>query len=159
MRLPRTIRLDSSDPQVFETAAAAGEWAVPGTFAFAECDPSDLDPKQRLAFASGWLGTRSFGRSTLVEVAEIEESAFFAVVERLARHFVEHYAAPDLATALPAAREEADYAASLCDHKLHTLLAVERELTDRGIAERFRVIRPEHSGDHAKIWDIVEDED
>lgn len=159
MRLPRTVRLDASDLQIFETAAAPGEWAVPGAFAFADSDPERLGRKQRLAFASGWLGTESFGRSTLVEVAEIDEAGFFATVERLARHFVAHYGAPDLAAALPAARAEADYAASLCEHKLHTLLAVEREMTEQGLAERFRVIRPDRSQDHARIWEIVEEDE
>ena len=159
MRLPRTLRLDASDLQIFETAAAPGEWAVPGTFAFSEAEPEALSGKEKLAFASGWLGTESFGRSTLVEVAEIEEAAFFAVVERLARHFVENYGAPDLAAALPAARAEADYASGLCEHKLHSLLAVERSFTDEGISERFRLVQPERSGDHAKIWEIVEDRD
>ncbi len=159
MRFPRTIRLDASDLQVFERAAAPGEPAVPGSFAFAERQPEALDHKERLAFRSGWLGTESFGWSTLVAVAEIEEAEFARVVERLARYLVERFGAPDLNTALPAAREEADYAASLCDHKLNTLLAIERDWTDRGIAERFRVITPGRAQDHAKIWQIVEDEE
>ena len=32
----RTIRFDASDDRVFARAAAAGEWAVSGAFAFAE---------------------------------------------------------------------------------------------------------------------------
>lgn len=158
MRFPRSIRLDSSDLAVFHHAAAPGEWAVPGAFAFAGCDPGSWDNKEKLAFQSGWLGTASFGRSSLVEVAEIDEAGFFQVVERLARHFVEAYGAPGLAEALPAARAEADYAAGLCEHKLHSLLAVERSLTDEGIVERFRVITPERAQDHAKIWALVPDE-
>ena len=158
MKFPRTIRLDSSDQQIYETAAAPGEWAVSGSFAFADCDPETLDRKTRLAYAGAWLGTESFGWSSLVEVAEIDEASFFQVVERLARHFVERYGAPDLATALPTARAEADYAASLCDHGVHTLLAVEREATEAGLAERFRVVKPERAKDHAKIWTLVEDD-
>jgi hypothetical protein len=38
-RLPRTIRLDVSDSQVFEQAALPGEWAVPGGFLFVEAAP------------------------------------------------------------------------------------------------------------------------
>lgn len=163
MRFPRCIRLDSSDLQVFELSAEPGEWAVPGSFAFAAGDPADWSRKRQLAFRSGWLGTQSFGRSSLVEVAEIEEADFFELIERLARHFVELYGAPDLVSALPAAREEADYAASLCDHKTHSLLAIEREFTDSEqeearIVERVRVIQPERATDHAKIWQIVPDE-
>lgn len=155
MKFPRVIRLDSSDRQVFAQAAEPGEWAVTGSFAFLDQDLARLEPKERLAFASGWFGTESGGRATLVEVAEITEAQFFQVVERLARHFVEHYGAPSLADALPAARAEADDAAALADHKLHSLLALERELGDQGLVERIRVIRPERAGDHAKIWQIV----
>ena len=155
MKFPRVIRLDSSDRQVFAQAAEPGEWAVTGSFAFLDQDPARLEPKERLAFASGWFGTASGGRATLVEVAEITEAQFFQVVERLARHFVAHYGAPSLVDALPAARAEADDAAALADHKLHSLLALERELGDQGLVERIRVVRPERAGDHAKIWQIV----
>ena len=155
MKFPRVIRLDSSDRQVFAQAAEPGEWAVTGSFAFLDQDPARLEAKERLAFASGWFGTASGGRATLVEVAEITEAQFFQVVERLARHFVSHYGAPSLADALPAARAEADDAAGLADHKLHSLLALERELGDQGLVERIRVVRPERAGDHAKIWQIV----
>jgi hypothetical protein len=157
MKFPRTVRLDASDLHVFDVAAAPGEWAVPGGFAFLDSDSDRLGGKQKLAFRSGWLGTVSFGRATLSEVAEIGEAEFFQVVERLARHFVEHFGAPDLAAALPAAREEADYAASLCDHRTHTLLALEREHGPAGVVERFRVIRPDRAQDHARIWRIVSD--
>ena len=155
MQFPRTIRLDQSDPKVFAHPAEAGEWAVPGGFAFADRDPTSLVGKERVAFATGWLGTGSFGRSTLVEVAEIDDAAFYAVIERLARHFVDVYGAPSLAAALPAAREEADDAAGLCDHPLGSLLAVEREATAEGVVERYRVIRPARATDHARIWEIV----
>lgn len=158
MKLPRTVRLDVSDAQVFEKAALPGEWAVPGSFAFRNCRPEQLDPKSRLAFASGWLGTESFGWSTLVEVAEIDEAGFFQVVERLARHFVEHYGAPSLVEALATARAEVDDAAGLCEHGVHTLLALEREMADAAITERFRVIQPSRAKDHAQIWSLVEDD-
>ena len=159
MKFPRTVRLDASDAQVFEKAASPGEWAVPGSFAFQDCRPEQLETKARLAFASGWLGTESFGWSSLVEVAEIDEAGFFQVVERLARHFVEHYGAPSLAEALPTARAQADDAAELCEHGVHTLLALEREMTDAGITERFRVIQPSRAKDHAQIWSLVEEDE
>lgn len=157
MRLPRAIRLDQSDLQVFELACQPGELAIPGSFAFAACEPEALERKQRLAFASAWLGLGSFGFTTLVEVAEIEEAVFFQAVEQLAQHLVERYGAPDLVTALPAARAELDDAASLCDHKLGTLLAIEREMTAEGLRERVRVIEPARATDHARIWTISED--
>lgn len=159
MKFPRCIRLDGSDLRVFQRAAEPGEWAVPGGFAFADRDPSEFDNKERLAFKSGWLGTESLGRSTFAEVAEIDEAAFARVIDRLAGHFVETYGAPDLAAALPAAREEADYAAGLCEHRLHSLLALERELGEEGIVERFRVVTPARATEHAKIWRIVPEEE
>ncbi len=157
-KLPRTLRLDTSDLYVFETAAEPGEWAVSGAFSFAGRPPEQLDRKAQLALASGWLGTESFGFSTLVEVAEIDEPGYFAVVERLARHFVAAHGAPGLADALPVARAEVDDASALCEHKTGTLLAVARAVNEAGeLVERFRVIRPERAADHAKIWEIVED--
>ena len=165
MRFPRVIRLDSSDAQIFSPAAEAGEWAVTGSFAFLGVEATSLEGKAKIAFASGWLGSDSWGRASLVEVAEIDEAQFHQVIERLARHFVEAYGAPSLVEALPAARQEAEDAASLAEHKTGTLLAIEREpaepQTDGSPAftERLRVIQPQRAQDHAKIWDFVEDKD
>ncbi|MEE8204290.1 MAG: DUF6505 family protein [Alphaproteobacteria bacterium] len=156
MRFPRAIRLDDSDSRIFERAADPGEWAVPGSFAFADVTPEELAGKRRQAFAQGFLGTRSFGRTTLVEVAEIDAKDFEDVIERLALHFISDYGAPDLAAARPPARAEAEFAAGLCDHKLHTLLVLEREFTVEGVVDRFRVVAPRASA-HAKIWSIDDD--
>ncbi len=158
MRLPRVIRLDQSDTRIFERAAEPGEWAVSGAFAFANADPAALAGKRRQAFAHGFLGTTSFGRSTLVQVAEIDEAGHADVVQRLALHLITDYGAPDLEAALPAARDEVAFAASFAEHKLHTLLAVEREWGDVGIVERFSVIEPSRATSHAKIWDVVEED-
>ncbi|MFQ5993879.1 MAG: DUF6505 family protein [Acidiferrobacterales bacterium] len=159
MKFPRTIRLDESDAQVYETPATPGEWAVPGSFVFLDADPSKLAGKRQQAFGHGFLGTESFGWSTLVEVAEISQAEYEAVVDRLAAHFVEHYGAPDMATALPTAREEAQFAVGICDHQTHTLLMLERELGEDGIVERFRVVRP-NAADHenVKLWTFVDDD-
>ena len=159
MHFPRAIRLDQSDTHVYEVVAEPGEWAIPGAFAFAEVEPEALSGKARQAFVHGFLGTLSFGRTTLVEVADITDDEFEAVVERLAAHFVERYGAPDLDAARVAARAEAEFAASLCDHKIHTLLALERHFGDDGIVERFKVIHPPREPQHAKIWAIVEDDE
>lgn len=157
-RLPRAIRLDTSDEHVFERTCAPGEWAIPGSFAFAGDDPALLQGKQQIAFKSAWLGLESFGFTTLVEVAAITEAEFFAAVERLARHLEAHYGAPDFGSALVAARKELEDAAGLCEHKLGTLLALEREPGEDGFVERFRVIEPARAKDHARIWEIVEDD-
>ena len=151
MKFPRAIRLDDSDTQVYDKLATPGEWAVPGSFAFLEIDPDKIDAKKRQAFDHGFLGTESFGWTTLVEVAEISESEYEAIVERLAAHFVEHYGAPDMAAALPTAREEADFAASICEHELHTLLILQRELSEEGVSERFRVARAANAAEHDNV--------
>lgn len=157
-KFPKVVRLDTSDQHVFPQAAAPGEWAVPGSFVFADARLEDLAGKERLAFAHGWLGTESFGFAALVEVAEISDAEYARVVEHLARRFVERYRAPSLGDALPAARAEADYAAGLCDHKVHQLLAMERDEGPEGIVERIRLVRPERATSHAKIWEIVDDD-
>lgn len=157
-RLPRAVRLDQSDLHVFEEACEVGEWAIPGSFAFAGLDPTRLEGKAQLAFKSAWLGLTSFGHTTLVEIAEIDEAEFFAAVERLARHIEAAYAAPSFGHALAAARQELEEAAGLCEHKLGTLLALERLPSEEGFIERFRVIEPSRAGDHTKIWEILPDD-
>ncbi len=159
MKFPRTIRLDPSDVNVFPHAAEPGEWAVPGTHAFADTGPAAMSRKEQLAFKSGWLGTGSFGRSTMVQVVDITAEQYEEVVRMIADHLVSEYGAPDSGAALAAARDEAAYAAGLCDHPVNTLLAIEREFTDDGISERVRAITPEPAGAHTRVWEIVEDED
>ena len=159
MKFPRAIRLDESDAQVYDRTATPGEWAVPGSFVFVDKDPAELEGKVLQAFGHGFLGTESFGWSTMVEVAEISEFEYQGVIDRLAAYFVQSFGAPDIDTALPAAREEASFAASICDHELHTLLMLEREAGDDGIVERFKVVRL-NAADHSKIklWSLDEDE-
>ncbi|MFQ5764090.1 MAG: DUF6505 family protein [Rhodospirillales bacterium] len=158
MKFPRTIRLDVSDLNAFPLAAEPEEWAVTGTFAFADADPATLTNKEQLAFRNGWLGTQSFGRATFVQVTVIPDEQFEEVMRRLAGHLHDQYGAPDMLTAVDAAREEARYASSLCDHPSGTMLAIEREFTDEGVAEKVRVIPKRDEGTHAKIWSVVEDD-
>lgn len=158
MKFLRTIRLDDSDVQVYERAAEPGEWAVTGSFAFLETDPASMSGKTLHAFRHGFLGTRTFGWSTLVEIAEISEDEYQQVVDRLAAHLISDHGAPHIAAALPVAGDEADYAAVICEHSLHTLLAIEREFGDEGIEESLKVIRPNaasHEG--LKIWGVEKD--
>lgn len=140
IRFPLTVRLDDSDAQVFERAAAAGEWAIPGAFVFSSLDPGLLHGRMRQAFASGFLGLASFGWSTLVEVAEMPDAEFEPLTNSLAMHFVARYGAPDVAAALPVARQELEFARDLCDYAPGTLIAVERSIEPDGIRERFRVV-------------------
>src|SRR3954471_11466017 len=142
LKLPRTIRLDLSDTFVFERAAEPGEWAVSGAFVFWNRDPAALDQKRRVALRSGFLGIDSFGWSTLAIVTEATEADRQAMIERLAGQLVEKFGAPDVAAARAAAEEEVAFAASLCDHAAQTLLAVQRNIENGEIRERFRTLKP-----------------
>ena len=159
MKLARTIRLDVSDANVFPLAAEAGEWAVTGTFAFADSDPARLDVKERIAFSDGWFGTESFGRATFVQVTNIGSDDYDDTVRRLAAHLFQDYGAPDMMAALEAARQEVDDMAGLCAHPAGTLLAIEREFSEHSITERTRVVEPKGEGQHARIWSVEEDGD
>jgi hypothetical protein len=141
MKLARTIRFDESDGNIFIRAAEPDEWAISGAFEFSNWTEEDLTGKKRQAFANGWLGLESFGRSTFVAVAAIEPHEYEDLIQRLAAHFMIAYGAPDLASARPAAEEELLFMRGLCeDHNANDLLIVERELVDAGVKESFRKI-------------------
>ena len=142
MKLLRTIRLDRSDAFVFAQAAEPGEWASPGGFVFWDEGPARLDGKPRAGFRSGFLGLGSFGWSTLVEVAEALPVEVEAVTLALAHRLVEKHGAPDMEAALLAAQDEIAFAASLADHPLGTVIALQRAVEpDGSVRERFRTIK------------------
>lgn len=144
MKLARTIRFDESDLNVFETAADLDEWALSGAFEFSNWTDADLTGKARQAFANGWLGLESFGRSTFVAVTTISEREYQDLIDRLSMHFVQRYGAPSLELARGPAIEEIAHMRQMCeDHDDNTLLIVERELVDTGVKERFRVLKPQ----------------
>lgn len=143
LKLARTIHFDESDRNIFSRPAESGEWAIPGGFEFSNWTEGDLTGKARQAFANGWLALDSFGRATLVAVAQIEPAERAALIDRLAEHFVTLYGAPSAEDARPAAEEEIAYMEDLCaDHDPNTLLVVSRELTGAGVKESFRAITP-----------------
>jgi hypothetical protein len=142
-RLPRTIRLDVSDSQVFEQAALPGEWAVPGGFLFVDAAGAVLAPGAHQAFACGFLGTESFGWSTLVAVAPASEAEVAAVITALARYFQDELGAPSADAAREAAEQEVRFASSLCDHPIGTLLTVTRRFEDDEIVERYATVTPQ----------------
>jgi len=159
MKLPRTIRLDPSDTVVFERAAAPGEWAVPGGFAFWDEDAAALTGKRKQAFRAGFLGVASFGWSTLVEVAEAGAEDHAAALELLAAHIRREYGAPDDIAARAAAAEELAFAASLCDHAVGTVLALARSIENGEIRERFRTLhRRDTSSPFGPVFALVEAE-
>ena len=157
MKLARTIRLDVSDANVFPTAAEPGEWAITGTFAFADEDPANWDNKQKIAFRDGWFGTESFGRATFVQVTSITDAAFEETVQRLAAHIFQAYGAPGMLDAIEAARHEITDMVALCEHPIGTLLAIERRADEQSITERTRVVTPPGDEFHARIWSLEEE--
>jgi hypothetical protein len=156
-RLPRTIRLDASVASVFDRAAEPGEWAVAGGFLFMDHANGVLSPAEHNAFACGFLGTGSFGWSTLVAVAPATDAQVAAVVAALAAWFVSDLGAPSLAEARAAAEQEVGFAAGLCDHPVGTLLTVTRRFEDGGVVERYATITPgdEMARAHAAPIDLL----
>lgn len=160
MKLLRTIHFDASDERVYETAAPPGEWAVSGAFAF-DLDADALTGKTRQAFANGFLGVASFGRSTFATVAEADPAVRAEIEASLADQFVARYGAPNREAALAAAREEVDFVVEFAaGAPINTVFTVRRTRTPDGATkEEFRTIRPP-TGEpaHARIWTVVDDE-
>ncbi|QHQ37338.1 DUF6505 family protein [Algicella marina] len=143
MKLARTIRFDESDENVFSRPAEPGEWAIPGGFEFSNWGEADLVGKARQAFANGWLGLGSFGRSTFVAVAKIEQNELDSLKNKLSEHFVRVYGAPSVEVAREVAAGEIAFMTELAeDHAPNTLLTVSRSLTEAGVSEAFRAISP-----------------
>jgi hypothetical protein len=165
LKLPRTIRLDPSDTLVFERPAEPGEWAVTGSFLFWDTDVAALTGKARAAFRAGFLGVHSLGFSTLVVVTEAQPQERDAAVAALASHIHDKFGAPDWQAACAAAREEVDFASSLCQHDVNTILAMHRTVKGREIREQFRALsrREASPGDrlhaHARAFEFIEVED
>jgi hypothetical protein len=159
VKLLRTIRLDPSDTFVYERAAEPGEWAVPGTFAFAGADVAGLTGKARAAFRSGFLGIDSLGWSTLVQVVEASADNRAAAVEQLARRLHERFGAPDLAAATAAAEEEIAFAASLSDHAEGMVIALARKHEGGDIREAFRTLAPGAATKPHRVLAFVEEAD
>jgi Family of unknown function (DUF6505) len=158
MHFLRSIQLDASDPQVFEHAAESGEWAVPGSFALLGIDPRTRDPKQREAFRHGFIGTDSFGHSSLVTVADISPAGLSGVIDRIAAHLRRHCGAPTDSAARSAAEEEVSFTLELSAHPIGTLIALQRELVDDGIEESYRTVSQPEGVDHSqmRLWAMVD---
>jgi len=162
MKFARTIRFDNSDDNVFPQAAQPGEWAISGAFAFTDLPPDALIGKERQAFANGFLGLSSFGRSTFVVAATITPEQLEAAESVLARHLLSEYGAPNLATALEAAREETSFISEMCeDVRPGVIFAVSRSFNEGGeIEESFRKIDQPQSAPlvPTQIWGIENDD-
>ena len=156
----RTIRFDETDSNVYEIAAQAGEWAVSGAFSFVDLKPAKIKGKTKQAFANGFLGIESWGRSTFAVVSEHKEADREDIEQKLAHHFVKNFGAPDIEAALPAVRHEALFAQELCeDQPVNTVFMVRRKFDAlEQVHEEFRIVRTEEEPTHARIWSVVEDD-
>ncbi len=144
MNFARVIRLDGSDVEVYREAAEAGEWAIPGTFAFSNWSEDDLAGKAGEEFKHGWLGLTSFGRASVVAVCGITQAERDALVDLLAFHFTECWGAPHIEAARPVAEEEIAQMIEMCSgHAENTLIVVERSLSEAGVNDKFRLIPPQ----------------
>ena len=142
MKFARTITLDESDSRIFETCATPGEWAISGTFEFSNLKEEQIEGKQKQAFTNGWMGLTTFGRATFVGVTSILDEEYNNLITILANKFVKDYGAPNIHTAIPVAKEEIEFMNSICEeHPDNTLLMVSREITAKGIREKFRHIQ------------------
>jgi hypothetical protein len=145
-KLIRTLHLDPSDAFVFDHAAEPGEWAAPGSGLFEGFDLEAASPKWRAAFRSGFLSLRTFGFSTLVEIAEINKQERDALVDGFACELVSRFKVPNFALARRLASDEITFAESLCDHDLGTVVAVRRTLESGTIREQFRTLNRRPGG-------------
>lgn len=158
MRFLRAVRFDASDDHVYSNTAQSDEIAVSGAFEFSDISEAALTGKTGQAFARGFLGVGSFGRTTFAVVSDITDAEFTQMIDNLSQHFIEAYGAPDRQAAENAAHEEAAFVEDLCkDNLLNTIFAVSRTLDEGGIHEEFRVITPPSNGIHTRIWSVVED--
>ncbi len=162
MKFFKTIRFDGSDENVYLKAAEPDEWTVSGCFEFAAIEPENLTGKLKQAFRNGMMGLESYGRTTFVIVAEMNDDEYEHAVQLLVDYFMTEFGAPSREEAEPHAREEIDYIADLCSEKpINTLFAVRREIDEEGnLHEAFHEIKRSNSGeaDHAKIWEVVPDD-
>jgi hypothetical protein len=159
VKLLRTIALDPSDTFVFDVPAEPGDWAVSGAFRFCDRDPAKLSGKERSAFRSGFLGVKSWGWSTLVQIVPATEDDRQTLVELLARRLVERFGAPNIATARLAAEEEVAFVQSLCTHPISALIAVHRSASDGEVRESFRRLQLREGQRHGKAFSFMELED
>ena len=144
-KLPKVVRLDESDLQVYEHAAEPGEWAVPGSFEFINDSIESLTDKRLQAFRSGFLGIKTSGRSTLVAIDTLDPDEYQNAINQLTVNILSNHGISDRSTALNMATEEIRYAETLCEYDAGTILALDREFTSDEIKESFKKFVPADS--------------
>lgn len=149
-KLPKIVRLDDSDLQVYEHPAEPGELAVPGGFEFLYNSIESLAGKRLQAFLNGFLGIKTSGRSTLVAITNLNSDEYQNAINQLTVNILSNHGVAERSLALNMATEEIRYAESLCEHEEGTILALEREFTKDEIKESFKKFVPATSVDWEK---------
>ncbi len=159
MKYAKTIRFDKSDLNIFPSVAMEGELAVVGTFSFFDLNAETLKGKRKQAFSNAFLGIPSFGYSTLISLAEVEEIDLRDLKLKLSKHFFKNYKAPSFEHANKAADDEINLMLDLCrKHDKGSLISVSREMTSEGIKENFRHLPKADSCAEQKIWTFVDED-
>ncbi len=159
MKFLKTIRFDPSDTHVFDRAAGTDEWAIPGGFVFSGLGEEEITGKLKQAFSNGFLSLDSYGFSTFVSVAEIDEKSILALEDNLAKHFTEYFNARSLDDAKSVAKAELQFVLELCaDVTINSIFTLRRFFDESGeIKEEFRIVDAPGAKPHARVWEIVED--
>lgn len=147
----RTVAHPGGNLPKLSPAAKAGEWAVPGAFAFWDVPPDQLSDN----FRHGFYGLESYAWSPLVVIAEISEGELDQLRLQLAMHLIHAHGAPGLGGAYAYVDQEIDQTLSLCAAPIGTLLTVERRLDGDDIHEDYRRVQQAQTDiDHGsvRIW-------
>ncbi len=158
MKFLKTIRFDPSDNHVFESAALNDEWAIPGGFSFGGMNEDNITGKLKQAFSNGFLSLESFGFSTFVSVAEIDQAGIDELMNNLATHLAENFGAPSQQEALQAAHSEVNFVLEMCAKvAINSVFTLRRFFDDDGeIKEEFRIVNAPGANTHARVWEVVE---
>ncbi len=111
MKFLRAVRLDESAARRLAGeggAAEDGEWLVSGGYAVC-----GLHRSPRCHCDTTFLAAGSRSRSTIAEVAELDEATCERLKDALARHFLEELGAPSPEAARAAAEDECTNTADL----------------------------------------------
>lgn len=150
MKFLKAVRLDDSDARILAEeggAAEDGEWVVSGGYAV--CDLARGHRAPRCHCDTTFIAAGSRRRSTIAEVAEIDEAAYAELRQALTRHFLEELGAPTPEAARAAADDECAYTADLASgFPAEVWITVKREPTADGVGERYSVFRRLMIGSH-----------
>jgi hypothetical protein len=116
MKFLKAVRLDVSDSHLYATEGAAedGEWLVSGGYAV--CNLASGQHFRPNCYCDiSFIGLATFGRCTIAEVVEIDETNYHQHIQTLTRYFLDNLGAPSEEAARALAEEEVAYTADLCE--------------------------------------------